>query len=54
MDTKALNEKLLKFAGLEFKDFDLVHSLDAQSKWLYPKLENSTIIKRKDYKKEGY
>ncbi len=64
MDTKALNEKLLKFAGFTFTEKplpkgksykewkypesygylnqpgvpDLVNSLDAQAKWIYPKL----------------
>jgi len=48
LDTKALNIKLLKFAGLNFPEYvmkyesiipDLVNSLDEQSKYIYPKLK---------------
>ena len=83
INVKALNEKLLRFAGLTFENYfcekpytisipdnvkktytsyfigykkdgkpigrktplDLVHSLDAQSKWLYPKLDTIEITK---------
>jgi hypothetical protein len=63
IDTKALNEKLLNFAGVRFEKHqlahhlfssgyyykgknirktapDLVHSLDTQAKYIYPKLRS--------------